>query len=101
MAFIMKYGLQDHFKLNLEANHATLAGHTFEHEINVARSYNALGSLDANQGDLLLGWDTDEFPTDIYSTTLAMYEVLENGGLHQVVSTSMLKYVGLPSKWKI
>ncbi|HAQ9885606.1 TPA: xylose isomerase, partial [Enterococcus faecium] len=81
MAFIMKYGLQDHFKLNLEANHATLAGHTFEHEINVARSYNALGSLDANQGDLLLGWDTDEFPTDIYSTTLAMYEVLENGGI--------------------
>lgn len=79
--FLQKYGLQDDFKLNLEANHATLAGHTFEHEIRVARINNALGSLDANQGDLLLGWDTDEFPTDLYSTTLAMYEVLENGGL--------------------
>lgn len=81
MAFIQHYGLEDDFKLNLEANHATLAGHTFEHEIAVARCYNALGSLDANQGDMLLGWDTDEFPTNIYDTTLAMYEVLENGGI--------------------
>lgn len=81
MAFIQKYDLINDFKLNLEANHATLAGHTFEHEIAVARSYNALGSLDANQGDMLLGWDTDEFPTNIYDTTLAMYEVLENGGI--------------------
>ncbi|MDE1548815.1 xylose isomerase [Jeotgalibaca caeni] len=81
MAFLQKYGLTDRFKLNLEANHATLAGHTFEHEMAVARSYNALGSLDANQGDMLLGWDTDEFPTDLYTVTLAMYEVLENGGL--------------------
>lgn len=81
MAFIQYYGLEGDFKLNLEANHATLAGHTFEHEIAVARCYNALGSLDANQGDMLLGWDTDEFPTNIYDTTLAMYEVLENGGI--------------------
>ncbi len=81
MAFLQKYDLTDRFKLNLEANHATLAGHTFEHEMNVARNYNALGSLDANQGDMLLGWDTDEFPTDLYSVTLAMYEVLENGGI--------------------
>lgn len=81
MAFIQKYGLEGDFKLNLEANHATLAGHTFEHEISVARSYDALGSLDANQGDELLGWDTDEFPTNIYTTTLAMHEVLENGGI--------------------
>ncbi len=81
MAFLQKYDLTDYFKLNLEANHATLAGHTFEHEITVARSYNALGSLDANQGDVLLGWDTDEFPTNIYDTTLAMYQVLENGGI--------------------
>lgn len=81
MAFIQHYGLTGDFKLNLEANHATLAGHTFEHEIAVARSYNALGSLDANQGDLLLGWDTDEFPTNVLDTTLAMYEVLENGGI--------------------
>lgn len=81
MAFIQHYGLEGEFKLNLEANHATLAGHTFEHEIAVARCYDALGSLDANQGDMLLGWDTDEFPTNIYDTTLAMYEVLENGGI--------------------
>ena len=81
MAFLQKYDLTDRFKLNLEANHATLAGHTFEHEMNVARNYNALGSLDANQGDMLLGWDTDEFPTDLYSVTLAMYEILENGGI--------------------
>ncbi|MGN7456978.1 xylose isomerase [Paenibacillus pasadenensis] len=81
LAFLQKYGLQDHFKLNLEANHATLAGHTFEHEIRVAAINGALGSLDANQGDLLLGWDTDEFPTDLYATTLTMYEVLKAGGL--------------------
>lgn len=81
LAFLQKYGLKDHFKLNLEANHATLAGHTFEHELRVARINGVLGSLDANQGDLLLGWDTDEFPFDLYSTTLTMYEVLMNGGI--------------------
>lgn len=81
VAFIKHYGLEEHFKLNLEANHATLAGHTFEHEMAVARHYNALGSLDANQGDLLLGWDTDEFPTNVADATLAMYEVLENDGI--------------------
>ncbi|MEI5989853.1 xylose isomerase [Enterococcus termitis] len=81
MAFLQKYDLTDAFKLNLEANHATLAGHTFEHELTVARCYDALGSIDANQGDMLLGWDTDEFPTNIYDTTLAMYEILENGGI--------------------
>lgn len=81
MAFLQKYQLTNDFKLNLEANHATLAGHTFEHELTVARCYDALGSIDANQGDLLLGWDTDEFPTNIYDTTLTMYEILENGGI--------------------
>ncbi|CDQ38502.1 MULTISPECIES: xylose isomerase [Virgibacillus] len=80
-AFLQKYDLQDHFKFNIEANHATLAGHTFEHELRYARINNMLGSVDANQGDPLLGWDTDEFPTDLYSTTLAMYEILKNGGL--------------------
>ncbi|UOQ48388.1 xylose isomerase [Gracilibacillus caseinilyticus] len=80
-AFLLKYGLQDHFKLNIEANHATLAGHTFEHELRYARVNGLLGSVDANQGDPLLGWDTDEFPADIYSTTLAMYEIIKNGGL--------------------
>ncbi|MGT2799637.1 xylose isomerase [Streptococcus marmotae] len=81
MAFIQKYDLEGDFKLNLEANHATLAGHTFEHELNVARDYDALGSIDANQGDMLLGWDTDEFPTNIYDTTFTMLEILANGGL--------------------
>lgn len=81
IAFLQKYGLEKDFKFNIEANHATLAGHTFEHELRVARINGMLGSVDANQGDPLLGWDTDEFPTDLYSTTLAMYEILKNGGL--------------------
>ncbi|WP_026571032.1 MULTISPECIES: xylose isomerase [Sediminibacillus] len=80
-AFLQRYDLQDHFKFNIEANHATLAGHTFEHELHYARVNGMLGSVDANQGDPLLGWDTDEFPTDLYSTTLAMYEIIKNGGL--------------------
>lgn len=81
ISFLRQYGLEDYFKLNLEANHATLAGHTFEHELRVARTSGFLGSVDANQGNPMLGWDTDEFPTDLYSTTLAMYEILKNGGL--------------------
>lgn len=81
LAFLQKYDLTDHFKFNIEANHATLAGHTFEHELRTARINGMLGSVDANQGDTLIGWDTDEFPTDLYSTTLAMYEILLNDGL--------------------
>lgn len=81
IAFLKTYDLDKTFKLNLEANHATLAGHTFEHELQVARINGMLGSIDANQGDELLGWDTDEFPTNLYTTTLAMYEILKNGGL--------------------
>lgn len=81
LAFLRKYGLEKHFKLNIEANHATLAGHTFNHELRYARINGVLGSIDANQGDLFLGWDTDQFPTDMYATTLAMYEILKNGGL--------------------
>lgn len=81
IAFLQKYNLDKDFKLNLEANHATLAGHTFEHELRVARINGMLGSLDANQGDLLLGWDTDEFPVNVYDATLTMYEVLKNDGL--------------------
>ncbi|TCP27820.1 D-xylose isomerase [Scopulibacillus darangshiensis] len=80
-AFLQNYGLQDDFKFNIEANHATLAGHTFEHELHYARIHNMLGSVDANQGNPLLGWDTDEFPTDIYAATLAMVEIVKNGGL--------------------
>ncbi|ACL70700.1 xylose isomerase [Halothermothrix orenii] len=81
ISFLKKYDLDKHFKLNIEANHATLAGHTFQHELHVSRINGMLGSVDANQGDLLLGWDTDQFPTNIYETTLAMYEILKNGGL--------------------
>ena len=80
ISFLQKYGLDKDFKLNIEANHATLAGHTFQHELRVARDNGMLGSIDANQGDMLLGWDTDQYPTDVYSTTLCMYEVLKEGG---------------------
>ena len=80
-AFLQKYGLVDHFKFNIEQNHAILAGHTYWHEIYYARVNGLLGSLDANQGDYLLGWDTDQFPTNIMESIFVMYEVLKNGGL--------------------
>ena len=81
LSFLRKYNLQDYFKLTIEANHATLAQHTFQHELNQCRINGVLGSVDANQGDPTLGWDTDQFPTNIYDTTLAMYEILLAGGL--------------------
>ncbi len=81
VGFLKTHGLAEHFKLNIEANHATLAGHDFAHDLRVARINGMLGSVDANRGDLLLGWDTDQFPTDIYQTTAAMFEILEAGGL--------------------
>ncbi len=81
IGFLKTYGLDPYFKMNIEANHATLAAHTFQHELRVCRINGVLGSIDANQGDLLLGWDTDQFPTNIYDTTLAMYEVIKAGGL--------------------
>ncbi|WMJ23935.1 xylose isomerase [Paludicola sp. MB14-C6] len=80
LGFLRKYGLDKDFKMNIEANHATLAGHTFQHELRVARENGVFGSIDANQGDLLLGWDTDQFPTNVYETTMCMYEVLKAGG---------------------
>ncbi len=79
-AFLLKNDLAEHFKINVEANHATLAGHTFHHELEFCAANGILGSIDANRGDLLLGWDTDQFPTDVYDTTLAMYTVLRHGG---------------------
>jgi xylose isomerase len=79
--FLRQYDLIDHFKLNIEANHATLAGHTFEHELSVASCAGKLGSIDINRGDNLLGWDTDQFPTDLYQATYAMLVVLNQGGL--------------------
>jgi len=78
--FLRQYGLMGHFKLNLETNHATLAGHTMLHEMTVAIDADSLGSVDANQGDELIGWDTDQFPTDLYLTTGIMQKVLEMGG---------------------
>jgi xylose isomerase len=78
--FLREYGLVDHFKLNLETNHATLAGHTMRHEMQVAIAAGALGSVDANTGDELIGWDTDQFPTNIYLTTQMMLEILKMGG---------------------
>ena len=80
IGFLRGYGLDKRFKLNIEANHATLAGHTFQHELCVARVNSMFGSIDANQGDMLLGWDTDQFPTNVYDTALCMLEVLRAGG---------------------
>ena len=78
--FLREYDLTEHFKLNIETNHATLAGHTMQHELTVAMNADALGSIDANRGDELIGWDTDQFPTDIYQTTEIMLCVLKMGG---------------------
>ena len=79
--FLRQYDLVKDFKLNLETNHATLAGHTMMHDMTVASSAGLLGSVDANRGDLMLGWDTDQFPTDVYLTTGIMLILLEQGGL--------------------
>ncbi len=79
--FLRAYDLTDRFKLNLETNHATLAGHTMMHELDYAGMQHLLGSIDANTGDLLLGWDTDQFPTNVYLTTEVMLTLLKYGGI--------------------
>ena len=81
MAFLRTYGLEKELKFNIETNHATLAGHTMMHELVYASSYGMLGSIDANRGDLLLGWDTDQFPTDLYLAAQVMLVVLNQGGI--------------------
>src|SRR5580700_9204611 len=81
MAFLRTYGLEKELKFNIETNHATLAGHTMFHELLYASSYGMLGSIDANRGDLLLGWDTGQFPTDLYLTAQVMLVVLGQGGI--------------------
>ena len=81
LGFINKYGLQNDFKLNLEVNHATLAGHSFEHELQVAVDAGMLGSIDANRGDYQNGWDTDQFPINLQEVTQAMLVILEGGGI--------------------
>jgi len=78
--FLRQYKLTSHFKLNLETNHATLAGHEMQHELEVAVAANALGSMDANTGDPMLGWDTDQFPTSVYLTAQCMLSLLKMGG---------------------
>ncbi len=81
LQFLSEYDLLDHFMLNIEANHATLAKHTFEHELMMASSVGKLGSLDINRGNTILGWDTDQFPTDVPTATMAMWIILKQGGL--------------------
>ncbi len=81
--FLRAYDLMDHFKLNIETNHATLAGHTMMHELEYAGMQGCSGSIDANTGDLLLGWDTDQFPTDYYLTTQTMLVLLKYGDWHR------------------
>ena len=78
--FLKRYGLEDEFKVNIEANHATLAGHSFHHEIATAIALGIFGSIDANRGDAQNGWDTDQFPNAVDELTLVMYEILKNGG---------------------
>ena len=81
IAFLRTFGLEKHLKFNIETNHATLAGHSFQHEIEVAAAQGMLGSIDANSGDPLLGWDTDQFNTDVRELTVAMVSILRAGGL--------------------
>ena len=81
IGFLRSYGLDKDFKLNIEVNHATLAGHTFEHELQCAADAGMMGSIDANRGDYQNGWDTDQFPIDLYELTQAMLVILKNGGL--------------------
>ena len=82
-SFLKKFNLENEVKLNIEANHAQLAGHTFEHEIATAAAHGVLGSLDINRGDGLIGWDTDQFPNDLWSMSMSMYHVIKAGGLNQ------------------
>ena len=81
IGFLRAHGLDKDFKVNIEVNHATLAGHTFEHELQCASDAGLLGSIDANRGDYQNGWDTDQFPIDLYELTQAMMVILKNGGL--------------------
>ena len=80
ISFLKQYGLEKDFKLNIEVNHATLAGHTFQHDLQVAADAGMLGSIDANRGDYQNGWDTDQFPINIYELVEAMLVIIEAGG---------------------
>jgi len=82
MGFLKTYGLENEFKLNIEPNHTTLAGHSYEHDIEVGTRFGTLGSIDANTGDSALGWDTDQFPSDLKNAVMVMHAVVRAGGLH-------------------
>jgi xylose isomerase len=97
IAFLRTFGLEKHFKFNIETNHATLAGHTFQHEIEVAASVGLLGSIDANAGDPLLGWDTDQFNTDVKELTLAMLSILKAGGIGSFSTPTSAAWTPTPS----
>lgn len=92
IGFLRQYDLLNDFSLNIEANHATLAGHTFAHELQVAADAGMLGSIDANRGDYQNGWDTDQFPNDVYELTEAMLVILEAGGFKGGVSILMQRF---------
>jgi len=79
-AFLLKYGLEDEIRVNIEANHATLAGHSFEHELAYATANGIFGSVDINRGDPQLGWDTDQFPNNVPEVAMALYIILRAGG---------------------
>jgi xylose isomerase len=81
IGFLKQYGIEDHFKINVEPNHTTLAGHEFEHDILISSAYGMLGSIDANAGDLLCGWDTDQFNMDVKKSAMIMWCVMNQGGL--------------------
>lgn len=101
VGFLKTHGLDKDFKVNIEVNHATLAGHTFEHELAVAVDNGMLGSIDANRGDYQNGWDTDQFPIDNYELTQAMMQIIRNGGWVMAVPTSMPRHVVTLLIWKI
>ena len=79
--FLVRHGLESEYKVNIEANHATLAGHSFHHEIAYAAAHGLLGSIDANRGDPQNGWDTDQFPNSVEDLVLPIYEIVQVGGL--------------------
>ena len=85
--FLHKHGIHDEVKVNIEANHATLAGHSFHHEIATACAEGIMGSVDANRGDMQNGWDTDQFPNDVAECTLVVYEILKAGGFSTAALT--------------
>ena len=80
LAFLQRFGLENEIKVNIEVNHATLAGHSFQHEVAYAIAHGIFGSVDANRGDPQNGWDTDQFPNSVEEMTLGLYEILRGGG---------------------